>query len=63
MLDKTIIKVRQIRSGLGRKKSQIATLKGLGLGKLRRESRLDNTPEVQGMIGKVKHLIEIINID
>ncbi|AFX98420.1 Ribosomal protein L30 [Candidatus Endolissoclinum faulkneri L2] len=61
MTNKNVITVRQIRSGSGRKKNQIATLRGLGLGKLRRESRLDDTPAVQGMISKVKHLIEIVH--
>ena len=57
---KPTVRVTQVRSGLGRKKSQIATLAGLGLGKLRRTRELEDTPEVRGMINAVKHLVEIV---
>ncbi|MFN3075705.1 MAG: 50S ribosomal protein L30 [Alphaproteobacteria bacterium] len=53
------VKVTQIHSGCGRKKDQIATLKGLGLGRIRRERVLEDTPSVRGMIAKVAHLIEV----
>ncbi len=54
------IKIKQIASGCGRIKSQIATLKGLGLGKLQKEVELVDTPAIRGMINKVSHLIKII---
>ena len=53
------IKVTQVRSGLGRKKDQIQTLAGLGLGKLRLTRELEDTPAVRGMINRVKHLVEV----
>jgi large subunit ribosomal protein L30 len=53
------VKVTQVRSGLGRKKDQIQTLAGLGLGKLRRTRELEDTPSVRGMINRVKHLVEV----
>ena len=56
---KGTVKVTQIRSGLGRKKDQIQTLAGLGLGKLRRTRELEDTPSVRGMIDRVKHLIVV----
>ena len=56
---KRTVKVTQIRSGLGRKKDQIQTLTGLGLGKLRRSRELEDTPSVRGMIDRVKHLVEV----
>jgi large subunit ribosomal protein L30 len=58
MANKTVT-VKQVRSGLGRKKDQIATLKGLGLGKLNRTRTLEDTPAVRGMINKVKHLVQV----
>lgn len=58
MANKTV-SVKQVRSGLGRKKDQIATLKGLGLGKLNRTRTLEDTPAVRGMINKVKHLVQV----
>lgn len=57
----TTVTVRQVRSGLGRKKDQIATLTGLGLGKLNRERTLEDTPAVRGMIEKVKHLVDVVD--
>jgi len=61
MATKATVTVRQVRSGLGRKKDQIATLTGLGLGKLNRERTLEDTPAVRGMIEKVKHLVEVVD--
>ena len=60
MTDKKVT-VRQVRSGLGRKKDQIATLQGLGLGKLNRTKTLEDTPSVRGMIDKVKHLVDVVD--
>ena len=56
---KHMVKVTQVRSGLGRKKDQIQTLAGLGLGKLRRSRELEDTKAVRGMINRVKHLVEV----
>ncbi|WP_026180498.1 50S ribosomal protein L30 [Henriciella marina] len=55
-----MIKVRQTGSPIRRKPEQRATLVGLGLNKVGRESELQNTPSVQGMIAKVSHLIEVV---
>ena len=56
---KKTVKVTQVNSGLGRKKDQIQTLAGLGLGKLRRTRELEDTPSVRGMIRKVAHLVRV----
>ena len=53
------IKVTQIRSQIGRPKDQAATLRGLGLGKIGRSKELVDTPEVQGMVRKVAHVIKV----
>ena len=54
---KSIIKVVQIRSAIGREGSQRKTLIGLGLNKIGRARELEDTPAVRGMINKVKHLV------
>ena len=54
------VTVRQLRSANRRPKEQLATLKGLGLGKIRRERTLEDTPAVRGMINAVKHLVEVV---
>ena len=56
---KPTVKVTQIASGLGRKKDQIQTLAGLGLGKIRRTRELEDTPSVRGMIRAVSHLVRV----
>jgi len=55
------ITVKQIRSAIGRKKDQEATLIGLGLNKLNKVKELEDTPAVRGMVNKVKHLVEIVD--
>ena len=56
---KVMVRFTQIASGLGRKKDQVQTLAGLGLGKLRRTRELEDTPAVRGMLRKVAHLIRV----
>jgi len=57
------LKVTQRKSGIGRPERQRETLRGLGLGKLRRERILPDTPEVRGMINKVSHLVEWTEVE
>ena len=57
------IKVTQIRSRIGAKKSQIDSVRGLGLWKINSNSVLENTPEIRGMIQKVNHLVRIESVD
>ncbi|MEH6717011.1 50S ribosomal protein L30 [Parasphingorhabdus flavimaris] len=54
------IKIKQIGSPIRRPESQRKTLIGLGLNKMHRVSELEDTPEVRGMIGKVHHLVEVV---
>lgn len=59
MSDKKTVKVTQIRSANRRTDDQAATLRGLGLRKIRSTSELVDTPAVRGMIDKVAHLIKV----
>ena len=54
------IKIKQIGSLIRRPESQRKTLIGLGLNKMHRVSELEDTAEVRGMIGKVHHLVEVL---
>jgi large subunit ribosomal protein L30 len=60
MADKTVT-IEQIASGSNRPKDQRATLIGLGLNKIRRQSTLKDTPEVRGMIRKLPHLVRVVD--
>jgi large subunit ribosomal protein L30 len=54
------VTVRQIRSANRKPDIQAQTLRGLGLGKIRRTRTLEDTSSVRGMIHAVKHLVEIV---
>lgn len=57
---KKTITVEQIGSPIRRKEDQRATLVGLGLNKMHRQSELEDTPSVRGMISKVAHLVRVV---
>jgi large subunit ribosomal protein L30 len=54
------VTVRQIRSANRKPDIQAATLRGLGLGKIRRTRTLEDTLSVRGMIFAVRHLVEVV---
>jgi large subunit ribosomal protein L30 len=56
------VKVTQVGSPIGREGSQRDTLRGLGLNKLNRSRELEDTPSVQGMIAKVRHLLRVESV-
>ncbi|MET3559955.1 large subunit ribosomal protein L30 [Bartonella japonica] len=55
------ITVEQIGSPIRNPQVQRATLKGLGLNKMRRRRVLEDTLCVRGMIAKVRHLVRIVD--
>ena len=54
------VKLEQIASPNRRPADQQATLVGLGLNRIRKQSVLEDTPAVRGMIAKVAHLVRVI---
>lgn len=54
------IKIKQVRSGINRPKDQKATLVALGLNKMNRVVEKEDTPQIQGMIKKISHLVEVV---
>ena len=59
MAESNTITVQQTGSPIRREASQRKTLIGLRLNKINRTSTLPDTPEVRGMIDKVKHLVRV----
>ncbi|APW36209.1 50S ribosomal protein L30 [Rhodoferax koreense] len=55
------LKVTLVRSPIGTKESHRATVRGLGLRKIRSVSELQDTPEVRGMINKISYLVKILD--
>jgi len=54
------LKVKLIKSAIGRPPKQRKVLKGLNLNRLNKMVTLKDTREIRGMIEKVSHLVEII---
>ncbi|CAA0154210.1 50S ribosomal protein L30 [Tenacibaculum maritimum] len=56
------IKVTQVRSQIGRLKSQKRTLEALGLRKINQTVEHDATSTILGMVNKVQHLVSVEEI-
>ena len=54
------IKIKQIKSRIGRPKNQKTTLDALGLTKMNKVVEHNATPQILGMVNKVKHLITLV---
>jgi large subunit ribosomal protein L30 len=54
------IKIKQVRSAIKRPADQKATIKALGFSRLNQVIEKEGTPQILGMIDKVKHLLLII---
>jgi large subunit ribosomal protein L30 len=55
----TKIKVTQIRSRIGSSSRQKKTLDALGLRKMNKTVELEGSPQILGMVNKVKHLVKV----
>jgi large subunit ribosomal protein L30 len=56
------LRVTQIKSTIGFKSDQAATIRALGLGRIGSSIEQVDNPAVRGMIFKVKHLVEVEEI-
>ncbi|MBC8319935.1 MAG: 50S ribosomal protein L30 [Bacteroidetes bacterium] len=56
------VKITQIRSAINRPQRQKLTLEALGIKKLNKPKEHVLTPQVAGMIEKVKHLLKVEEI-
>ena len=53
------IKVMQHKSRNGSDKRQLDTLRSLGLRRIGHTVEVNDTPQIRGMIHKVRHLVEV----
>ena len=53
------VTIKLIRSAIGAPKNQRESLRGLGLKRINQTRELEDTPNVRGMIFKVKHLLAV----
>ena len=53
------IRVTQVRSSIGQSERHRGTLRALGLGKIGRTAEHAESPQLAGMLRKVRHLVRV----
>jgi large subunit ribosomal protein L30 len=53
------VSLKQVRSSNGASPRQRETLRALKLGRIGKQSKLADTPQLRGMLSRVEHLVEI----
>ena len=53
------VQITQLRSTIKRPERQKRTVKALGLGKINHTVEVELTPQIEGMINKVSHLVSV----
>jgi len=53
------LKVKQFKSKNGADKTQLDTLRSIGLRRIGHEVEVKDSPQMRGMLHKVRHLIEV----
>ncbi len=56
------VRISQVRSVIGRPERQKRTIKALGLGKINKSVEVELTPQIDGMINKVSHLVAVTQL-
>jgi len=57
------LKITLVKSYIGKPQKQRAILRGMGLAKLGRTVLLNDTPEIRGMVNKVRHLVSAEDLE
>jgi len=55
----TKLKITQVRSQIGQSERHRGTLRALGLGKIGRSAEHQESPQLAGMLRKVRHLVKV----
>jgi large subunit ribosomal protein L30 len=53
------LRIKQVRSAIGRVEGQKRTLRALGIRRLHQTVVLTDTPQIRGMIRVVHHLVQV----
>ena len=61
-VDAKKVRITQVRSTIKRPETQLRTIKSLGLGRRDRWVEVAFTPQIQGMVKKVSHLVSVKDI-
>ncbi len=57
------LRIKQVRSRIGRPQRQKLTLDALGLHKMHQVVELNDTPQIRGMVNKIGHLLSVEEIE
>ena len=57
------LKITQIKSAIGYEKSQKETIRSLGIKKLHQTVYHKDTPQIRGMVQKVRHLLKVEEVE
>ena len=63
MADSQVLRITQVRSLIGRTRDQRATVRSLGLKRIRHTVTQPDRPEIRGMLRKVPHLVSFEVVD
>jgi large subunit ribosomal protein L30 len=53
------LKITQVRSGIGQNQRNRGTLRALGLGRIGKSAEHKESPQLAGMLRKVRHLVRV----
>jgi large subunit ribosomal protein L30 len=53
------LKLTQVRSQISQSQRHRGTLRALGLGRIGKSNEIDDSPVLQGMLRKVRHLVSV----
>ncbi len=56
------IQIKQVKSRIGRPERQKRTLDALGLRKMNQVVEHNATPDILGMVNKVRHLVQVTEV-
>ena len=57
------LKVRQVRSLIGYKQDHKRTVRALGLKRIQDSRVHEDTPQIRGMLHKVRHLVQVEEVE
>lgn len=56
----TMIKIKLIKSPIGKPEAHKKTVQALGLNKIGKVVEKKDTPQIRGMIEQVRHMVEVV---
>jgi large subunit ribosomal protein L30 len=58
-----MLKIKQVKSRINRKKDHKATLDALGISKMGQTVYQEDTPAIRGMVQKLRYMLEVTEVD